>query len=215
MPLQHGDRRVLKRMMRPHNMDKQAAFFQSLRAALPEVSLRTTFIVGFPGETEAEFQGLLDFMTEIQFDKVGVFQFSPEPGTPAGAMAHQVPDEVKQARWARAMAHQQSIALARQETVVGQLLEVLVDGYDAEQGIALCRSYREAPEVDGYVLVPGEHEAGDRLRVRVTAALPYDLEARLIRRFPRLERPSLTEAEIVAEVAPPLPGIALSDIAIR
>ncbi|MDQ4076299.1 MAG: MiaB/RimO family radical SAM methylthiotransferase, partial [Chloroflexota bacterium] len=79
MPLQHGDKRVLKRMMRPHNMAKQSAFFRKLREAIPEVVLRTTFIVGFPGETEEAFQGLLDFMSEMQFDKVGIFQFSPEP----------------------------------------------------------------------------------------------------------------------------------------
>lgn len=188
MPLQHGDRRVLKRMLRPHQMERQAAFFAALRAALPDVALRTTFIVGYPGETEAEFQGLLDFMDEMQFDKVGIFQFSPEPGTPAGAMADQVPDEVKAERWARAMAHQQPIALARQGAQVGRILDVLVDGYDAERGVALCRSYREAPEVDGYVLVAGEAAPGERLKVRVTAALPYDLEARLIRRTGALPR---------------------------
>ncbi|HEX8684730.1 MAG TPA: 30S ribosomal protein S12 methylthiotransferase RimO, partial [Ardenticatenaceae bacterium] len=185
MPLQHGDRRVLKRMLRPHNMEKQAAFFRNLREAIPEIALRTTFIVGFPGETEDEFQGLLDFMTEMQFDKAGVFTFSPEPGTPAGAMLDQVPDDLKQERWERAMAHQQPIALRKQKAMRGQELEVLVDGVDEENRLAICRSYREAPEVDGYVLVRGKHRPGDRLKVRVTRAQPYDLEAKPLKRFPR------------------------------
>ncbi len=209
MPLQHGDRRVLKRMRRPHNMERQTTFFRSLRDAIPEMTLRTTYIVGFPGETEEEFQGLLDWMSEMQADKVGVFTFSPEPGTPAGAMSDQVAAEVKQERWERAMAHQQSIALARQETVVGKVLEVLVDGVQPEQGLALCRSYREAPEVDGYVLVPGAHQPGERLKVRITAALPYDLEARLIRRLPAVARPTASEA-----TTPP-PTIGVADILVH
>lgn len=213
MPLQHGDRRVLKRMRRPHNMARQAEFFHTLRAALPEVVLRTTFIVGYPGESEEEFQGLLDFMSEMQFDKVGVFPFSPEPGTPAGEVAEQLPDEVKQERWERAMAHQQPIALARQEAMVGKVVEVLVDGYDQSNGVALCRSYREAPDVDGYVLVPGDHAAGDRLKVRITGALPYDLEARFLTRFSPLARQPLSEAEIEAALKP-APLIGLGDIPI-
>jgi ribosomal protein S12 methylthiotransferase len=186
MPLQHGDRGVLKRMMRPHNMEKQAAFFRGLREALPDIALRTTFIVGFPGETEQEFEGLLDFMTEMQFDKVGIFQFSPEPGTPAGVMPAQVPAEVKHERWERAMAHQQEIAWARQARMLGRELEVLVDGLDEANDLSLCRSYREAPDVDGYVLIKGRYDAGERLRVRIAAALPYDLEARVLECLPRL-----------------------------
>lgn len=184
MPLQHGHRRVLKRMRRPHNMKRQAKFFEQLRATIPEIVLRTTFIVGFPGETEEEFQGLLDFMSQMEFDKVGIFQFSPEPGTPAGAMSEQIPAEVKQERWNRAMAHQQPIALAKQAQMVGKMVEVLVDGFDNENDLSLCRSYHEAPDIDGYVLVRGEHPAGSRLKVRITGALPYDLEARFIKRFP-------------------------------
>lgn len=197
MPLQHGDRSVLKRMRRPHNIERQARFFEQLRAALPDVALRTTFIVGHPGEGEAEFERLLELMSAMQFDKVGIFQYSPEPGTPSGAMPDQVPAEVKQERWERAMAHQQPIALARQKAHLGRVLDVLVDGWDAEHGVALARSYREAPEVDGYVLVTprrGEqYERGDRLTVRITAAMPYDLEARAIKRHPRLPRQPAAE----------------------
>lgn len=192
IPLQHGARAVLKRMRRPHNLDRQARFFEQLRTTLPHVVLRTTFIVGHPGEGEAEFRELLDFMTAMQFDKVGIFQYSPEPGTPSGGMDDQIAAEVKEERWERAMAHQQPIALARQEAQLGAVLDVLVDGWDVERGVALARSYREAPEVDGYVLVTPrrseEYEPGDRLTVRVTAALPYDLEARAIKRHQRLTR---------------------------
>ena len=213
MPLQHGDRRVLKRMRRPHKMERQAAFFRSMREALPHATLRTTFIVGFPGETEEEFQGLLDFMSEMQFDKVGVFPYSPEPGTPAGIMEGQLPEEVKQARWERAMAHQQPIALARQERMVGQRLEVLVDGYDPEQAVSLCRSYREAPEVDGYIVVPGSYDAGSRLKVRVTAAYPYDLEARVLARFEPVARQEPPPVIAIAD-APPA-AISIADIPVQ
>ncbi len=214
MPLQHGDRSVLTRMMRPHNMDKQREFFRRLRQAVPNVTLRTTFIVGFPGETEVEFQGLLDYMSEMEFDKVGIFQYSPEPGTPAGAMLDQISDEVKQERWEWAMAHQQMIALSKQEAMVGRVVEVLVDGYDDQNGLSLCRSVREAPEVDGYVVVPQQFQAGDRLKVRITGATPYDLEARFLKRFDPLPRHVLTDAEVHAALAPTM-NINIADIAIQ
>lgn len=217
MPLQHGDRRVLKRMLRPHNMPRQAQFFEQLRAAIPEVVLRTTFIVGFPGETEEEFQGLLDFLDEMQFDKVGIFQFSPEPGTPAGTMDKQIADQLKQERWNRAMAHQQSIALEKQAQMVGKVVDVLVDGFDEQNGLSLCRSYREAPDIDGYILVRGKHAAGSRLKVRITGALPYDLEARLLKRYPRKARQPISEADIQAALVPIAytPTINLSEIAVH
>lgn len=181
MPVQHGDRTVLKRMRRPHKMmETYYQFYERLREAVPDVTLRTTFIVGYPGETEDEFRQLLTFMSDIRFDKVGIFTYSQEPGTPAAQLPEQLPEEVKEERWERAMAHQQEIALGRQEEQLGRTLEVLVDGYDAENERTLARSYREAPEVDGYVLVRGEHEPGQRLEVRITGAMPYDLEARAI-----------------------------------
>jgi ribosomal protein S12 methylthiotransferase len=207
IPLQHGSRTVLKQMRRPHNMVKQARFFEQLRAALPKVAVRTTFIVGHPGEGEAEFQELLDFLSAMQFDKVGIFQYSPEPGTPSGELADQLPAALKQERWERAMAHQQPIALARQAAQVGAILDVLVDGWDEGRSLALARSSREAPEVDGYVLVtprPGEHyAAGDLLTVRVTGALPYDLEARAIKLHPRPQPHPLVGTE------PPSPAITI------
>lgn len=185
IPLQHGHPAVLRRMRRPHKLDRIYKLFEKLRAAMPDICLRTTFIVGYPGETEEEFQALLDFMSAVQFDKVGVFTYSREPGTPAAELPDQVPEEVKQERRERAMAHQQAIALARQQAQLGRMLEVLVDGYDPTNRVTLARSYREAPEVDGYVLVRGRYEPGDRLWVRVTGAMPYDLEGRVVRQEPR------------------------------
>ncbi len=195
IPLQHGHPAVLKRMRRPHKMERIYALFEKLRAAMPDICLRTTFIVGYPGETEAEFQALLDFMGAVQFDKVGVFTYSREPGTPAAELPNQVPEEVKQERWERAMAHQQAIALARQQAQLGRVLEVLVDGYDPVNRRTLARSYREAPEVDGYVLVRGQYEPGERLQVRITGAMPYDLEGRVVRRLPR--RPATLASSMV------------------
>jgi ribosomal protein S12 methylthiotransferase len=113
------------------------------------------------------------------------------------------------------MAHQHAIALSRQETMVGKVLDVLVDGMDPERGLALCRSYREAPEVDGYVIVSGQHRAGDRLKVRVTAALPYDLDARLIKRYPSLERHPLIHEELGVVRTPDMPAVRLADITVR
>ncbi|MDQ7028825.1 MAG: 30S ribosomal protein S12 methylthiotransferase RimO [Ardenticatenia bacterium] len=180
IPLQHGHPAVLKRMRRPHKVERLYALFEKLRDAMPDICLRTTFIVGYPGETEEEFQGLLDFMSAVQFDKVGIFAYSPEPGTPSAELPDQVPEDVKQERRERAMVHQQRIALARQETQLGRTLEVLVDGYDPANGVTLARSYREAPEVDGYVVLRGHYHPGERLRVRITGAWPYDLEGRVI-----------------------------------
>ena len=181
MPLQHGDPRTLRRMRRPSNLDMVHDHIRKLRAAMPDITLRTTFIVGYPGETEAEFQGLLDFVQAIQFDKVGAFPFSPEPGTPAAALPDQVPEEVKAERYARLMEIQQPISLARNQAQVGRVLDVLVEGEGAIQGsgepLLLGRSYRDAPEVDGLVLIPGFAgvPVGEMIQVHVTGAMEYDL----------------------------------------
>ncbi|MFN8458689.1 MAG: MiaB/RimO family radical SAM methylthiotransferase [Anaerolineae bacterium] len=175
MPLQHGHPDTLKRMRRPHNVDKVLQWIQNYRNVMPGAVLRTTFIVGYPGETEAEFQGLLDFMEAVQFDRVGAFKFSPEPDTPAFALPHQVDDKIKQERWERLMAFQQPISLSRNQQMVGKKLEVLVDG--AGDGVSITRSYRDAPEIDGYVVVEKELPAGQMAEVLVTGAMEYDLLA--------------------------------------
>ncbi len=122
MPLQHGHPDTLRRMRRPSSSAWVHKTVDKLRAAMPDIALRTTFIVGFPGETEAEFQGLLDFMQAVQFDKLGVFKWSPEPGTPAYDLPDQVAEEIKEDRWHRVMAAQQSISLARNQAQVGRTL---------------------------------------------------------------------------------------------
>lgn len=175
IPLQHGHPDTLKRMRRPSNIDKVLQTIAKLRAAMPDIALRSTFIVGYPGESEAEFQGLLDFIEAIQFDKVGAFTFSPEPGTPAATLPDQVPDEVKQERWERLMALQQEISLRRNQAQVGRTLEVLVEGHN--EGVTLARSYRDAPEIDGYVLIPATLPAGSFVDVRIRGAMEYDLLA--------------------------------------
>ena len=175
MPLQHGHPETLKRMRRPHNVEKLRRWIERYRQALPDAVLRTTFIVGYPGETEEEFQGLLDFMAAIEFDRAGAFIFSPEPDTPAFNLPDQVSDELKQVRWERLMAFQQPISLRRNQQMVGKRLEVLVDG--ADDGVSITRSFRDAPEIDGFVVVEKELPVGQMLPVMVTGAMEYDLIA--------------------------------------
>ncbi|MXX24770.1 MAG: 30S ribosomal protein S12 methylthiotransferase RimO [Caldilineaceae bacterium SB0668_bin_21] len=181
MPLQHGDPRTLRRMRRPSRLEMVYDHVEKLRAAMPDIAMRTTFIVGYPGETEEEFQGLLEFVQEIEFDKVGAFPFSPEPGTPAAELPDPVAEEEKEERYGRLMEAQQPISLRKNQEQVGKVLDILVEGQGeiAESGAPLVmgRSYRDAPEVDGLVLVPGiaEAPAGEILQVHINGALEYDL----------------------------------------
>ena len=181
MPLQHGDPRTLRRMHRPSRMEMIYDHLGKLRAAMPDVTLRTTFIVGYPGENEEEFQGLLDFVAAAEFDKVGAFRFSPEPGTLAAALPDPVPDAVKDARYARLMELQQPISLRKNQAQVGKSLEILIEGEGEMTGsgmpLLMGRSYRDAPEVDGLVLVPGIGgvPAGEMIEVHINGAMEYDL----------------------------------------
>jgi ribosomal protein S12 methylthiotransferase len=175
LPVQHGHPDTLRRMRRPHNVVKLIRCIERLREAMPDIALRTSLIVGYPGETEEEFQALLDFMQTVRFDHVGIFPYSREPGTPAYELPGQVPEEVKQARYEQAMELQQSISLARNQAQVGRQLRVLVEG--SNDGLSVARSYRDAPEVDGFVLIQEEHPIGSWLNVHITAATPYDLIA--------------------------------------
>lgn len=185
MPLQHAHPDVLRRMRRPHDVEHTLRMLAELRAALPGLTLRTTFIVGYPGETEAEFQTLLDFMSEVRFDNVGVFTYSAEDGTPAAQMPNQVPDRIKRDRYRRAMLHQQRISLENNKQWVGKPLTVLIEGRAEEQSngkkvthrqpLFVGRSYRQAPEIDGLVFARGQATIGDMVTVRVTQATEYDL----------------------------------------
>jgi ribosomal protein S12 methylthiotransferase len=175
LPLQHADPDVLRRMGRPTNTDWVYKTLAKMRKTIPGLTLRSTFIVGYPGETEAEFKNLLDFIEEIRFDKLGAFKFSMEAGTAAEALGDTVPEEVKQERLDRLMEKQQAISLASNEAFAGRDLKVLIEG--ASEGISIGRSYRDAPQVDGLVLVKGEIAAGEMVNVRITGATVYDLEA--------------------------------------
>jgi len=173
MPLQHAHPKTLYRMRRPSNIDWVHKTLAKMRSSIPELAIRTTFIVGYPGETEDEFQTLLDFVQEIRFDRVGTFQFSFEPGTASEPLGDPVPPEVKQERYERLMELQQSISLQINQSYVGKTLSVLTEG--ADNGITIGRSFRDAPEIDGLVLLEAEAKIGEIVPVKITGAMAYDL----------------------------------------
>ena len=178
IPFQHASPKVLKAMKRPAFEDKTLARIKNWRVICPDLIIRSTFIVGCPGETEEDFQYLLDWLTEAQLDRVGCFQYSPVEGAPANLLdAAIVPDEVKQDRWERFMAHQQAISAARLQMKIGKEIEVLIDEVD-EQG-AVGRCFFDAPEIDGNVFIATEKDIkpGDKIMCRVTDADEYDLWA--------------------------------------
>jgi len=180
IPFQHASPRILKAMKRPAFEDRTLARIKKWREICPDLTLRSTFIVGFPGETEEEFQYLLDWMSEAQLDRVGCFQYSPVTGARANELADHVPDDIKQDRWERFMAHQQAISTARLARKVGREIDVLIDELDGEGAIG--RSSADAPEIDGNVFVSSEQKlkAGDKVRVKVTDSDEYDLYATAI-----------------------------------
>jgi ribosomal protein S12 methylthiotransferase len=144
------------------------------------VALRTSFILGYPGETEGEFETLLDFVAQTRFDRVGGFLYSPEDGTPAAALPGAVPEELKEERLERLMALQQRISLELNQAQVGRTLDVLVEGQGDD--LSIGRSYRDAPEIDGLVLIPGGVPVGEIVPVRITGAMDYDLVGEVVRR---------------------------------
>lgn len=204
IPLQHGHRETLKRMKRPARIEWVYETLAQLRATIPNLAVRTTFIVGYPGETDEEFEGLMQFVRDLQFDRVGAFKYSYEIGTPSATLPGQVPDEVKQARWETLMALQQGISLAKNQALVGQTLDVLVEGHgeaEDEDGqpmgetVSLGRSYRDAPEIDGYVFVEGELPPGEIVPVRITGATTYDLMAVVDTQGPQVIQPGQVYGE--------------------
>ena len=181
LPLQHSHPEVLRSMNRPWQVEVTGSLLSRIREQLPEAVLRTTFIVGFPGETEEHFQHLLDFVAEQQFDHVGVFRFSPEEGTPAAGLPDQVPAELADERRNRLMALQQPIAAARNAAWVGRIVDVLIEQENPATGEMIGRCSRFAPDVDGEVRVsPGDGglcaAPGTLVPVRITAADTYDLQ---------------------------------------
>ncbi|MBN6081541.1 30S ribosomal protein S12 methylthiotransferase RimO [Aggregatibacter actinomycetemcomitans] len=177
IPLQHASPKILKAMKRPGKIDRTLERIQQWREICPELTLRSTFIVGFPGETEEDFQMLLDFLKAAQLDRVGCFKFSPVEGAPATYMADQVPEEVKEARFHRFMQVQQEISAARLQQKIGKTLPVIVDEVNAKGVIG--RSMADAPEIDGVVYVENQSQSavniGDVISVTITDADEYDL----------------------------------------
>ncbi len=183
LPLQHINDRMLRRMQRRVTRAATEELLARLRRAVPNLTLRTTFIVGFPGETEAEFEELTAFVRAARFERVGVFPYSFEPGTPATRLDDHLPEEIKTERRDRLMAAQQEVAFDWSRGQVGRELEVIVDGPDPElPNHFLARGHADAPDIDGVVRVKGKSlHPGDILRVKVTGADGYDLAARALK----------------------------------
>lgn len=180
IPFQHASPKVLKAMKRPAFEDKTLARIKKWREICPELTIRSTFIVGFPGETEEDFQYLLDWLTEAQLDRVGCFKYSAVDGAPANLLADAVPEDVKEERWERFMAHQQAISSARLQRKIGTTIQVIIDEVDEEGPIG--RSMADAPEIDGNVYIDTDQtlQPGDLITVTVTDADEYDLWAEQI-----------------------------------
>ena len=179
VPFQHASPRILKLMKRPASSEKNLERIRAWREACPDITIRSTFIAGFPGETEGEFEQLLDFLREAELDRVGCFAYSPVEGAKANELPGALPDEVREERRARFMETQAAISRAKLARKLGRTLEVLVD--EVEGAIAIARSSADAPEIDGVVRVKGARGAkpGDFLRVKVTRAGDHDLDATL------------------------------------
>jgi ribosomal protein S12 methylthiotransferase len=190
MPLQHINDRMLKMMNRRHNRQETEAIIARLRATIPKLVLRTTLIVGFPGETEAEFSELLDFVAATRFERLGAFTYSFEPDTPAAKLPDQLPDQVKTDRQARLMGLQQPIAFAFNQSLVGRTLDVLIDtAAPEEKHLWLGRTYTDAPDVDGNTWVRGaQFQPGDLIECEIVAAQEHDLVARPVSNTPPKKR---------------------------
>lgn len=186
MPLQHADDEILRAMMRPMGQERYVQLIRRLREANPDMTVRSTFIVGFPGETEAHFSNLLAFLEEVQPDRAGAFIFSPEEGTPAEKLPDRVPQHVAQSRYDRLMRLQQRISLARNRTWVGREIEVLVESpHPTLRHLWIARSFRDAPEVDGTVLTWAKNAPlGAFMKVKITDATTYDLIAKSTNSLP-------------------------------
>ena len=180
IPFQHANTRILKLMKRPAATENNLARIKAWRTVCPDIILRSTFIVGFPGETEAEFQELLDFLTQAQLDRVGCFAYSPVKGAVANELPDAVPEEVKQERLARFMAHQADISAARLQLRVGRIEQVIIDEIVAEGAVA--RSKADAPEIDGQVFIDGATHltVGDLVNVEIEEVDDYDMWGRLL-----------------------------------
>ena len=177
MPIQHCENRILKAMGRRTDKKELITIIGKLRERIPDITLRTTLITGFPGETEEDHRAMVDFVDEMEFDRLGVFPYSPEEGTKAALMDEQVEEETKEKRRDEIMELQQEISYEKNQAMVGQVIPVLVEGYLFEDDIYVGRSEKDAPKVDGCVFVrsPEEIVSGTFVDVLITEANEYDL----------------------------------------
>ena len=182
LPIQHASDAVLKRMGRRTSKAQLVEMIEKLRKEIPDISLRTTLITGFPGETQEQHEEVMEFVDEMEFDRLGVFTYSPEEDTPAATMTEQIPEEVKEDRQAELMELQQEIAFDLAEDMVGREVLVMIEGKVADENAYVGRTYKDAPNVDGLIFINTDEElmSGDFARVRVTGALEYDLIGELI-----------------------------------
>lgn len=178
IPFQHASQSVLAAMKRPAHAEKVLERIRRWREICPDITLRSTFIVGFPGETDDDFNQLLDFMHEAQLDRIGCFTYSAVEGAAANALPNHVPEEIAQQRWEQFMEHSADISARKLAKKVGQTLEVIIDEIDEEDGVLIGRTRADAPEIDGHVYINGDHhdaKPGERINVTITAADTYDL----------------------------------------
>lgn len=177
LPIQHASDAILKRMGRRTTQEQLRNIVETLRREIPDITLRTTLITGFPGETQEDHEILMEFVDEMEFDRLGVFTYSPEEDTPAAAMKNQIPQEIKEERQAEIMELQQDISLEKGEEKIGKDLLVMIEGKVADENAYIGRTYADAPKVDGYIFVNTSQElmSGDFAHVQVTGALEYDL----------------------------------------
>ncbi|HYW18984.1 MAG TPA: 30S ribosomal protein S12 methylthiotransferase RimO [Nodularia sp. (in: cyanobacteria)] len=180
LPLQHSHPDILRSMNRPWQGRVNDGIIERIKAALPNAVLRTTFIVGFPGETAEHFEHLLEFVQRHEFDHVGVFTFSPEEGTPAYKLANQLPQSVMDERWHRLMALQEPIAAKKNQQEIGKIVEVLIEQEHPETGKLIGRSGRFSPEVDGQIYIDGEAKLGTIVPVAIQSADTYDLYGQVV-----------------------------------
>ena len=185
MPIQHSEDAILKAMGRRTSQKQIRDVVNRLRTAMPDIVIRTTLITGFPGETKEQHEALLEFVDEMEFQRLGVFTYSPEEGTKAADYLEQIEEEEKKRRQDEIMALQQEVSYDNNQKMLGAILEVLVEGYLYEEDIYIGLSYREAPYVDGYIFISAEEEiiSGELVRVRITDANEYDLIGEVVYEF--------------------------------
>ena len=182
LPIQHASNEILKRMGRRTSKEQLIEIVEKLRNEIPDIALRTTLITGFPGETQEQHEELMAFVDEMEFDRLGVFTYSPEEDTPAATMADQIEERIKEDRQADLMELQQEIAFELAEEMIGKELIVMIEGKVADENAYVGRTYKDAPNVDGLIFVESDEElmSGDFAKVRVTGALEYDLIGEIV-----------------------------------